>query len=264
MKARSLVIPEGEYIVAPIFKAIKVLEYVAESGREVSLTEVAHSLGLPKTTVFRYLQTLSATSFLHHIVSKDRYEIGTQFRAMAGADRSLHRLRTVALPVMRELSRNFNETINLAIETDGEMVYIEIIESTRALRMQARIGSTDAMHTTALGKAFLAYIGEAECAAFLARGLAVKTFKSVVNKRALLKQLDEVRLRGYALDAGENEDGAVCIGVPILNDLGFPIAALSMSVPERRESEALVERGSKALKAAGLTISQHFIAGEGA
>lgn len=260
MKTRSLTVPEGEYIVAPIFKAIKVLEYVAESGREVSLTEVAHALGLPKTTVFRYLQTLSATSFLHHIDSRDRYEIGQRFRAMAGADRSLHRLRKVAAPVMRELNREFNETINLAIETNGEMVYIEIIESTRTLRMQARIGSKDALHTTALGKAFLANIGAAECTAFLERTLAAKTFRSVVSKRALLKQLDEVRARGYALDAGENEDGAVCIGVPIFNDLGFPIAALSLSVPERRESGGLIERGSSALKDAGRAISQSFAA----
>src|ERR1700723_1875852 len=96
--------PRGRYVVAPIWKAMKVLEFVAESGRAVSLTEVAKALGMPKTTVFRYLQTLSISTFLQHNVSQDRYELGGRFRALARTDGSLHRLRAVAVPVMRELA----------------------------------------------------------------------------------------------------------------------------------------------------------------
>jgi DNA-binding IclR family transcriptional regulator len=238
---------------------MKVLEFVAESGRAVSLTEVSKALGMPKTTVFRYLQTLSAATLLQHNVSQDRYELGGRFRALARTDSSLHRLREVTVPVMRDLSSEFGETINLAIETSGEMVYIEVIESMRSLRIQARVGSREPMHTTALGKAFLAHMGQAECDAILGRDLSVrKTYRTIRDPKIIRRQLNEVRKLGYATETGENEDGAICIGVAILDDLRRPIAALSLSAPSQRNSDTLVARASEALKTAGQAITQRM------
>lgn len=252
-------VPRNAYVVAPIWKALQVLEFIAESGRAVSLTEVTKAVSIPKTTVFRYLQTLSAATFLQHNVREDRYELGSRFRAIARADSSLHRLREVAVPIMRELIREFNETINLAIEVSGEMVYIEVLESTRALRIQARIGSREPLHTTALGKAVLAYMGEEEREAIFRGGLSKrKTYRTIQDPKVLRRQLAEVRRIGYAIETGENEDGAICIGVPILDDLLRPVAALSLSAPERRKSDTLVTHASEALKVAGKTIAENI------
>lgn len=249
--------PRGRYLVAPVWKAMRVLEFVAESGRAVSLTEVAKALGMPKTTVFRYLQTLSAATLLQHNASQDRYELGGRFRALARADNSIHRLREVAVPLMRALNSEFGETVNLAIEADGEMVYIEVIESTRSLRIGARVGSRELMHTTALGKAFLAYMSDVECDAILGRDLSVrKTYRSIQDPKILRRQLNEVRKLGYATDRGENEDSAICIGVAILDDLRRPIAALSLSAPAQRNYDTLITRAGESLTAAGLAITR--------
>ena len=129
---------ENAYIVQPVLKALKVLEHVAGKGHEVTLTEVASELKLPKTTVFRYLQTLTAASFLRHDPARDRYGVGLRFHALAKADKGLQRLRSVAQPSWRTSAAVFNETINLAILADGHIVYIDMIEANRALRMQAR------------------------------------------------------------------------------------------------------------------------------
>lgn len=256
-----MTLPEGDYIVAPVYKAIKVLEFVAESGRDVSLTEVANALGMPKTTVFRYLQTLSATMFLSHDAARDRYGVGLRFRSLARADNSMHRLRRVAVPVMRELNQTFNETINLAIESDGEIVYIEIMESTRTLRMQARVGSRNPLHTTALGKAILAHLRENERDALLARRLSEQTYRSIVDSKILRRQLKEVRTRGYAIEIGENEESAMCIGVAILDDLSYPIAAISLSAPEQRQTAELIDSASAALIEAGRKIAEQMAGG---
>jgi DNA-binding IclR family transcriptional regulator len=257
----SLRLPNEDYIVAPVFKAIKVLEFIAESGRDVSLTEVANSLGMPKTTVFRYLQTLSATMFLSHDADRDRYGIGMRFRNLARTDGSMHRLRQVAVPVMRELNQTFNETINLAIESDGQIVYIEIIESTRTLRMQARVGSRNPLHTTALGKAILAHLSDTARDALLARGLPEQTYRSIVDSSVLRRQLKEIRARGYAIEIGENEESAMCIGVPILDDLSYPIAAISLSAPEQRQTDELIESAGSALLTAGRKIAEQMAGG---
>ena len=248
----------GGYIVGPVIKALQVLDYIGESGREVSLTEVATAVGLPKTTVFRYLQTLSSTSFLRHDIANDRYGIGTAFRALARTDRSLHRLREVAMPIMRNLNREFNETINLAIETQGWVIYIEIVESTRALRMQAHIGARDPMHTTALGKAMLAFLAEPEREKVLSASLSERTYRTVLDACVLRRQLNEVRTRGYAVEVGENEDVSMCVGVPILDDLSFPFAALSLSAPVQRRSENLINAAASALLQASREISEQL------
>lgn len=246
----------GGYIVGSVIKALKVLDYIGASGREVSLTEVANAVKIPKTTVFRYLQTLSSMSFLRHDIASDRYGIGNSFRSLARTDRSLHRLREVAMPIMRKLNREFNETINLGIESQGWVVYIEIVESTRPLRMQAHIGARDPLHTTALGKAILGFLDKGEREKVLSASLSERTYRTVLDACVLRKQLNEVKSRGFAVEVGENEDVSMCVGVPILDDLGFPFAAISLSAPVHRRSASLEAAAATALLDASREIGE--------
>ena len=221
------------------------LEHVAGKGHEVTLTEVASELKLPKTTVFRYLQTLTAASFLRHDPARDRYGVGLRFHALAKADKGLQRLRSVAQPFMADLGRRFNETINLAILADGHIVYIDMIEANRALRMQARIGDRHPLHSTSLGKAILAFLPAADGERLLDQTLPEMTYKTVTNRTLLRRQIDDVRRRGYAIEIGENEEGSMCIGVPILDEQGVPLAAMSLAAPERRMTPAISRRGDR-------------------
>jgi IclR family KDG regulon transcriptional repressor len=246
---------ESAYIVQPVFKALKVLEYVAEKGHEVTLTEVASELKLPKTTVFRYLQTLTASSFLRHDPARDRYGVGLRFRALAKADKSLQRLRSLAQPEMAELGRAFNETINLGIMADGHVVYIDMIEANRTLRMQARIGDRHPLHSTSLGKAMLAFLPDAERQALLDGALKAMTVRTVTNRATLRRQIEDVRRKGYAVEMGENEDGSMCIGVPIMDESGLPLAAMSLSAPERRMTRDVTAQAITALQQAAGRIS---------
>ena len=243
------------YIVQPVLKALKVLEYVAEQGHDVTLSEVAAELKLPKTTAFRYLQTLSAASFLRHDAGRDRYGVGLRFRALAKADKSFQRLRSLVYPEMVELGQIFNETINLGILADGYIVYIDMIEANRALRMQARIGDRHPVHSTSLGKAMLAFLPDAERQALLSAPLDAMTIKTVVEPAALRRQLADIRKRGYAVEVGENEDGSTCIGVPILDEVGYPLAAISLAAPERRMTREVTDKAIAALSAAAHRVS---------
>jgi IclR family transcriptional regulator, KDG regulon repressor len=246
------------YIVQPVSKALRVLVHVAEKGHGVPLAEVAAEVRLPKTTVFRYLQTLVAAEFLHHDAENDHYSVGHRFRALARADTSLQRLRELALPEMAELRRAFNETINLGIMVDGHIVYIDMMESGHALRMQTRIGDRDPVHSTSLGKAMLAFLPEAECAALIRRSLRARTARTVVDQPALLRQLAKAKRLGYAIEIGENEDGAMCIGAPILDGANRPLAALSLSAPEKRLTRTVAASAAAALCDAARRVSARF------
>lgn len=248
----------GDYMVQPVVKALQVLEYVARQGHMVSLTEIAQALNLPKTTVFRYLQTLSATSFLEHDIYRDRYGVGCKFRDLAKVDHDLRGLRDVALPEMRQLMTTFNETINLAVLADSRIVYIDMLDPLRPLRATARVGHRHPAHSTALGKAIMAYLPEDQIQHLREEPLAEMTIKTTIDTSTLRLQIADVQRRGYAVEVGENEDGLMCIGVPILNAAGYPVAAMSLSLPERRMRPDLMVVAANALKGAAGRISRQL------
>lgn len=249
---------EGDYMVQPVVKALQVLDYVTRQGHMVSLTDIVHELKLPKTTVFRYLQTLSATDFLEHDVSHDRYGVGGKFRALARVDHKLNGLRELAQPEMRHLMETFRETVNLAVLSQSEIVYIDMLDPLRPMRAQARVGHRHPAHSTSLGKAILAFLPEAEAPVLKETALRQMTIKTLTDAAKLRRQGEDVRRRGYAVEVGENEDGLMCIGVPILNQAGYPVAAMSLSVPERRMRPELTTVAADALKGAASRISQQL------
>jgi DNA-binding IclR family transcriptional regulator len=247
----------GDYIVLPVMKALQVLDYVARQGHEVTLTETVQELRLPKTTVFRYLQTLSAAQFLEHDVKRDRYGVGSKFRSLARVDQELQGLRDIAQPEMRTLMETFHETVNLAVLSENEVVYIDMLEPGRPLRANARIGHRHPAHSTSLGKAMMAFLPDADALA-LSSELPQRTINTLTDADKLRRQVDDVRRRGYAIEVGENEDGLMCIGVPILDRTGYPVAAMSLSAPEQRMKPELTMVAADALKGAAKRISTHL------
>ncbi len=246
------------YIVQPVAKALAVLAFVEDAGQEVGLSDVARALGLPKTSAFRYLYTLTAAGFLAYGNSRDRYRAGLRLHRGKESETSLPRLRELALPVMAHLRTRFNETVNLGIPDRDRVVYVEMIESSRALRMQARIGERHPLNSTSLGKAILAYMPEPERAALLRSPLQAMTGRTTVDADSLKRQLRDVARRGYAIEVGENEEGLMCIGAPILDRSGRPIAALSVSAPDARMTRPIRRDMIAALCAGASGISRRL------
>jgi IclR family acetate operon transcriptional repressor len=241
------------YTVQPIVKALRLLEAVAWKGHDVRLTEITKELDLPKTTTFRYLQTLSAAGYIRHDAKNDRYGIGPRLRMFAGADNMLAELRRAAQPKMQDLAQQFNATINLAISSGLDIVYVGMENRSSSMSMRARIGEHHPLHSTAVGKAIMAFLPPGELAAILDSPLNEMTVRTIQSIAVLRRQLSEARKLGYSLDREETENGISCLGVPILDAHGYPIAALSLAAPDRRLI-AMIGDASLALQTAARTI----------
>lgn len=245
----------GGYNVQPVVKALHVLEYVAQQGRDVTLAETVKALKLPKTTLFRYLQTLSNEGFLYYDLPRDRYRCGMRFRALAQVDRDLQNLRDAAQPEMAMLVEVFDKTVNLGMLSDNSVIYLDIMEGGR-LNSQARVGHRDPVYSTSLGKAIVAHLPDFDLASISQSGFEQRTINTLTDMRQLARHVDEVRRRGYAVEMGENEDGLMCVGVPILDGRGYPVAAMSLCAPERRMQPDLVSRAASMLKDAAARVSR--------
>jgi IclR family acetate operon transcriptional repressor len=158
---------------------------------------------------------------------------------------------------MEQLMRTFHATVNLAVSTGMDVVYVEMLRESHTVRMRARVGDHHPIHATALGKAILAFLPPAERAAILDWPLGEMTARTIRSSSTLRRQLGEARESGHTIERQEVEDGFACIGVPILDCDRYPLAALSLSLPDKR---LMAVRGAvaSALATATQTISRQL------
>jgi len=212
----------GKYTIEVVTKALDVLE--AFDGNDLTLNEISQRVGLNKSRTFRLLCTLVEREFVERTADGSRYKLGIKLLERAALVR--RDLREVARPFMLELQERFNEMINLGVLDGREILYLDIIESSRHFRMSATVGCRRTADQTALGKAILAYLHADDPASPAHILLGRRTRPQL---QALCRELQTVRQRGYAIDDEEIERGVGCIGGPILDTDGYPMAAISIS-----------------------------------
>lgn len=226
-----------DYIVKPVYKALQVLQCLGTGKHAMALTEISHRVGIPKTTVFRYLRTLETCGFVVRNDDTDLYSLGMRIYQLGRAVNERLQFRELAIPHMERLRDRFNETVNLGVLEGSEVMYIEMVESRHSLRMQAEVGSRDPVYTTALGKAILAYLPRDQRELHLPATLIPRTENTLIDRAALEADLQRTWERGFAIDNQENELGARCLGVPIFDSSGHVVAAMSVSSPVSRLTE---------------------------
>ena len=216
--------------VQSVERALLLLEILSEVGEPVSLSELTEKASLNISTVHRLLHTLMSSHFVEQDLNSGKYRLG--LRMFEIGSKALYNLdiRQVAKPDLQEMVDKCNETANLAILEQGEVVYIEQVESTNMIKMFARVGSRGSAHCTAAGKALLAYVNESELDEIISKkGLAKFTKNTIIDPDSLRKELKCIREQGYSLDMEEMEEGVNCVAAPIMNYENKVIAAVSVS-----------------------------------
>ncbi|MHB1533387.1 MAG: IclR family transcriptional regulator [Acidimicrobiales bacterium] len=226
--------------VAVIHKALDLLESLAASPSTAA--ELSARIDMAKPTVYRILRTLQTRGFIAKELDGTRYMLGSAFHALGSAARSSGDLVSLARPFLIRLGAEFEETVNLAIPLDGQIFYIDVLESGHRLRTHIPVGTRDNLHSTALGKAILAALPEPETRAILMSiDRVARTPTTLVTIPALLQQAKRIREKGYAVDNEENELGSVCVASVFRGHDGRPVGAISVSGPLGRMQDDLVE-----------------------
>lgn len=224
--------------VQAVDRALAILETLAEAGRPMGLVELSTRVGLHASTVHRLLATLGKRKFVVQDPQTGRYRLGMRAFEVGSAAIQQVELREIARPFLRWLMEETQETANLAVLMDGEVVYIDQVESQNLVRMFTRVGRRVPAHCTGVGKILLAGLSDDEVMRVLdARGLPRFTPHTIVDLRELLKELQRVRASGYALDNEEREVGVRCVAGPVRDHEGRVVAAVSISGPSSRITE---------------------------
>jgi DNA-binding IclR family transcriptional regulator len=235
------------YYIEVLGKALNILDVFVQSQKpRLSLQELSKASGLNKNTVFRVLYTLTEHGYL--VKRQHDYEIGAKLLALCNGNLRRRDLVAVCGPFLDALREQFGETINLGILEGGQIRYVDVRESPQRFRLAERIGGSDFLHCTALGKAWLAHLPFEMAKQLLKeQGMARQTDHTLVTISQMKAELERVRKCGYAVDAEESMPGAYCVGAPVLDVAGSPVAAISISGPTTRFDSGSLEEASSAL-----------------
>lgn len=245
------------YAVRSVDRALDIIQCVAERNGTASVDEITAATGLPKTTVFRVLATLTARRFVDRDPERQTYRLGTMAlmigaRALGDLD-----LRQVAKPHIEQLMQRTSETVHLAVLADDTALCIDKIDSNRSVRMSSFVGFRDPLYCSGVGKALLAFQDEDTRRTLLAgMRFGRLTPHTIADSATLAAQIETIRRQGYATDIEEMEEGLACIAAPIRDHSGKVVASVSISGPTTRVSDETMPELIRIVRAAATDISR--------
>lgn len=239
-----------------IQKGIIIIELLAKEQREMSLTEISRVLDWPKSTVHGIISTLRDFDYIEQSDKTGWYDLGIRFFEVGNIVARKWDIGEVARPILKRLNEQTGETVQLAVEQQGEVLYLEKLESTNVIRLVSQVGSRLPMHCSGLGKVLMAYMDESRVRQIIRdHGLAKFTDYTISTQQALFRELELVRERGYAMDNNEIMIGLRCIAFPIFDGNGDATYSISISGLIHHLDGTHLERCTQLLKKAANDIS---------
>lgn len=216
-----------------IGRAAKILRLLAaDSSGGLTFSELVARAGLPRTTVHRIRYALEHEGFVCTDEATGRLHLGPGLLQLAVASR--RDLPTVAKPYLERLSRELNETVDLAVLDGMHVLFIaQHPAPQRSLMVVSHVGARFPAFCTANGKALLAQLPPDELRRRLPRRLETPSQHRPVARDDLLRELDEVRRTGIGIDREEHHTGICGIGV-VISDLDGSMAAITVPMPASR------------------------------
>jgi DNA-binding IclR family transcriptional regulator len=200
----------------------------------MSFSEISQLVSLTQPNLERILYSLKKIGYLVQ-TEDEKYKMAQKFFDLSANTVPYQYLSTLARPMFSRLLTEFGESVHISVLENGLLLCMAVAESQHAHRCAAEVGQCDYAHSTAMGKCILAYRSPEEVDAVIEqRGLPRLTPATIVDKQELLRQLEIVRAKGYAINHGEATEGVSCVAAPIFNNEGKVIAALSVSGPSFR------------------------------
>lgn len=224
-------------------KALAAIETLASSNYGVmGVSELARTIGVPKSTAHRLLKNLEYYSLIER--SGTKYLLGSRFVELGYRAKWSHygQLREAAQPRMNALFEQTQETVNLAVLDQGEVLYLEKITGRGGTLVPSRIGARLPATCTAIGKALLAFAPQSELMDVMSAPLVRRTRRTITSRTVFINQIMRVRQERLAYETEESQDGVVCIAAPLVAESGRLFGAVSVSGPTHRFKANLAER----------------------
>ena len=247
---------QGTGLVQSVDRALSVLGLLARHG-ELGVTEIAKDLAVHKSTAFRLVATLEAHGLVEQVSDRGKFRLGVGVLRLAGATTVRLDLVQESRPVATRLAKAVGETVNVAVLSGLEALYLDQVSGPSVLALHQWAGQRIPLHATSNGKVLLAH-APASVLEEVARSLRRYTPQTIVDVGRLRRELEDVRRRGWAVAVDELEEGLTAIAAPILGADGAVMASLSASGPTFRLTRERIPEVAAAVQTADREVSRRL------
>ncbi|MBI2821863.1 MAG: IclR family transcriptional regulator [Acidobacteria bacterium] len=237
-------------------RAVAVLRAFVDLKPEWGVRELAREIRTHPATVHRILRGLTAEGFLRHEVSQRTYVAGAELYRMGAKLQHMFSLPKFALPIMKDLVAEFQETVSIGICDPQRLTYSVVAQaqSENPIRHIPRLGYPWPLHAGAPAQAVLAFLHPTVIESVVDKPLVRFTPRTITDPTALRKVLSEIRRRGYACSRGEAVTGGVAIAAPLWDTHGA-VGSLVLTMPEGRFRKGLEKIIGPKVQAAAMLLS---------
>lgn len=224
---------DDRYRVRSVDRALDVLEALADADADgLRLVELAGRLGTSKSTVLAFLRTLSARGYVAELGEgrSRRYRLGLSLARLGDQALGQIDLLDLALPSLQAMTDETGWTSRIGVLDDAFAVILGRVDGPGIIRFQSNLARRELPHCSAIGKALLSHLPEAEVRSIVARtGLPGRTATTITDVEHLLRDLEGVRTKSYAVDDEEDSEGVCCVGASVFDHRHRCVAAISVT-----------------------------------
>lgn len=242
-------------IIKSSIKVFHLLEVLIEH-KNLSITRLSELTGYSRSTTQRIANTLKHLKYIDQDMFTFEYFPTLKLFELGSNVVNNATIRNVAKSHLLKLYNEVNETINLGILDNTNVVYLDKIVSKSPLRVELELGIKVPLYCSSLGKAIAAFNDEVIS---FGSNYIKYTKKTISSDEELYENLAQVKKLGYALDNEEYVSGLICIGVPILNSSGKAIASISISKPAIRFNKEDIGYYANLLKQYAIDIQNDML-----
>jgi DNA-binding IclR family transcriptional regulator len=234
---------EGLSTVKTLNKLVAILDSFTTERPAWTLADLSVELDMPKSSLHRLLVGLEQHGILIRDADDSRWRLGYRLFVWGNLVPRITGLQHIAGPIVRWLAETTDETVLLTIYERGEVVCIDKVESSHAVRLTLDVGARRPAHAGASSKILMAYLPPEEIEAIIRnKGLPSLNTNTITDPARLSVELGAIRGNGYAFSYEETDIGAWGVATPILNGRGQVVAAIGVAGPTTRFSEETANR----------------------
>jgi IclR family KDG regulon transcriptional repressor len=250
----------SRYVVQSVSHGLDILENLTGPDDELGVTELAKRLGLHKNNIVRLLGTLEARGYVEQNRLTGNYRLGLKIFELGQSFVTHLQLVQEARPVLEKIVATCNESAYLAVLQNGDVVYLDGVETSQPVRVTPRIGWRVKAYCTAVGKVQLAFTKPEELNHIYGSiSLVSYTEKTITDMAMLKSHLSGVAEQGYAIDSEEFEHDVCCVGVPVRDYTREVVAGICISGPSSRITDQRIESDLiEMMKEAGKELSHRL------
>lgn len=229
-------------------RVLNLLELLGRWDRELSHTEIATALSIPKGSLTLLLRNLVNRGYINYASSTKRYRLGAAFAALARQSGCGFDLISCAKPILNKITSVLGETSALNQLKGRKAEVVATALSPQRLVLHMRLGELAPLYATSGGKAILASLPEDKQKEYLASvRLDRITSKTINSINTLKRELETIRRSGLAYSFEEFTPGIVGVAAAVIPKSGQTTVALNIAVPAVRSSPELLERAGQVL-----------------